>query len=145
MINIDFQYLSILVDMWIDYGKEEIKALVKGLENKDLKEFVEGIANKQDELNQNRQVVVVGVKEQVAPGGCCGRRRKANENKEGANNIGLNPLLLAAEYGCHKILKQIVDLGDGIREYEQMSASIGFKFSDCYNNGENFLLLGSYN
>ena len=101
--------------MRADYDKDEIKALMKELENKDLKEFVEGIAKKQDNLNQN-----------------------------GANNILLNPLLLAAEYGCHKILKQIVKLGDGIKEYEQMSASIGFKFSDCNKNGDNFLLLGSF-
>ena len=117
---------------------------MKELENLDLKDFVESIAKKQDEVNKNRQNFVVDVKEQVMQGGCCGRRRKVNDNKEDANNIRLNPLLLAAEYGCHKILKQIVDLGDGIKEYEQMSASIGFKFSDCNNNGENFLLLGLY-
>ena len=130
--------------MRADYDKDEIKALMKELENKDLKEFVEGIAKKQDNLNQNRQESVVDVKEQVTQGGCCGRRRKVNDNTDGANNILLNPLLLAAEYGCHKILQQIVDLGDGIKEYEQMSASIGFKFSDCNKNGDNFLLLGSF-
>jgi len=87
----------------------------------------------------------VDVKEQVTQGGCFGRITKTNDDTEDANNILLNPLLLAAEYGCYKILQQIVDLGDGIKEYEQMSASIGFKFSDCNNNGDNFLLLSSFN
>ena len=45
--------------MRIDYNKQEIKALVKDLENKDLKEFVDGIAKKQHYFNQNRQEIVV--------------------------------------------------------------------------------------
>ena len=130
--------------MWTDYGKEEIKALVKELENKDLKEFVEGIAKKQDYFNQNRQEVVVEVKEQVTQGGCCRGRTKANAIEKGAKKIQLNPLLLAAQYGCHEILKKIVDLGVGIKEYERKSDSTGFKFSDCNENGDNFLLLGSF-
>ena len=55
--------------MRADYDKDEIKALMKELENKDLKEFVEGIAKKQDNLNQNRHESVVDVKEQVTQGG----------------------------------------------------------------------------
>ena len=50
---------------------------------------------------------------------------------------GENPLLLAAELGCHKILKLIVGLGDGITTH-------GFNFDACNQNEENILHLGSY-
>ena len=50
---------------------------------------------------------------------------------------GENPLLLAAELGCHKILKLIVGLGDEI-------ATQGFTFDACNQNEENILHLGSY-
>ena len=49
----------------------------------------------------------------------------------------LKPILLAAEFGCHKILKQIV----GIDE-EKLKVEERFSFDDCNENGENFLHLG---
>ena len=55
----------------------------------------------------------------------------------------LNPLLLAAEYGCHKILKQIVGLDE--EQLKQMQTETGgqsFSFDDCNQNGENILHLG---
>ena len=46
-----------------------------------------------------------------------------------------SPLLVAAEYGSHMILKSIVDL---MKKGEQKE----FSFDDCNGNGENVLHLG---
>ena len=55
----------------------------------------------------------------------------------------LNPLLLAAEYGCHKILKKIVGLDeDQLRLMETREGGQQFSLDDCNENGENILHLG---
>ena len=46
-----------------------------------------------------------------------------------------NPLLVAAEFGCFKILKSIIQLGDSTQEET-------FNFDDCNDNGETLLHLG---
>ena len=48
-----------------------------------------------------------------------------------------NPLLLAAEFGCHKILKQIVGIDKKNLEEDER-----FSLDDCHENGENILHLG---
>ena len=48
-----------------------------------------------------------------------------------------NPLLLAAEFGCYKILKFIVELGDE-KTLQQ------FDLEDCDHNGNNILHLGKF-
>ena len=54
-----------------------------------------------------------------------------------------NPLLLAAEFGCHKILKKIVGLDeDQLRLMETREGGQQFSLDDCNENGENILHLG---
>ena len=48
-----------------------------------------------------------------------------------------NPLLLAAEFGCHKILKQIVGIDEDKLKVEER-----FRLDDCNEKGENILHLG---
>ena len=48
-----------------------------------------------------------------------------------------NPMLLAAEFGCYKILKFIVELGD-----EKILQQ--FDLDDCDHNGNNILHLGKF-
>ena len=71
------------------------------------------------------------------------------KDDKGENKKKENPLLLAAEYGSYKILKDIIRLkenlfNDNVGKEDDLTHREEFTFDDCNEKGENILHLSKF-